>query len=223
MSHLSKSANNTLFSEYVKKESSWVALKNSSKSFNLQTISNVLVSKEENLEREKENENLLNNVDDSLMIISEIKNQGLKFWDGLKKIIDSKPEIGVDFSRVFDLATKLKSGKNLSSAEISAGAKVLNYLSNNPDFKSECQALSNLKDMEIVDIKVIYDRLKLLSPDMWNKIIDLGNQTKIFDENELSNIKSLYSSMKNKVQPKEQSLIKGFESISKLKKFGITV
>jgi hypothetical protein len=223
MSHLSKSANNTLFSEYVKKESSWVALKNSSKSFNLQTISNVLVSKEENLEREKENENLLNNVDDSLMIISEIKNQGLKFWDGLKKIIDSKPEIGVDFSRVFDLANKLKSGKNLSSAEISAGAKVLNYLSNNPDFKSECQALSNLKDMEIVDIKVIYDRLKLLSPDMWNKIIDLGNQTKIFDENELSNIKSLYSSMKNKVQPKEQSLIKGFESISKLKKFGITV
>lgn len=65
--------------------------------------------------------------------------------------------------------------------------------------------------------------MKLLTVNDWKKILDLGEQTKIFDNLELSNLKSIFNSFKNKEKPKEQSLIKAFESMKKVKRFGINV
>ena len=87
----------------------------------------------------------------------------------------------------------------------------------------EIKDLSKVKEVDVVDVKAIYDRLKLFSKDEWSKIIDLGTQTKIFNNLELANLRTVLNDIKNNETPKEQSLEKVFESINKLKKFGISI
>ena len=53
--------------------------------------------------------------------------------------------------------------------------------------------------------------------------IALGEQTKLFEYKEISNIKYVFSKILKKDTVKERSLLKCFESIKKLKKYGINV
>ena len=86
-------------------------------------------------------------------------------------------------------------------------------------------SLSDLRkdNKEYVEIKFMFDRLKLLSKDDWKKIIDLANQTNIFTIPEFGNVKSIQSAISKNEQIKEQSLMKAFESLLKLKRFGISI
>ena len=79
------------------------------------------------------------------------------------------------------------------------------------------------KETEIVEVKFIYDKLLLISKDDWKRIIDLANQTNIFSNLELSNVKSVQISLAKKEKVKEQALLRAYESIKKLKRFGIKV
>ncbi len=53
--------------------------------------------------------------------------------------------------------------------------------------------------------------------------IDFAFQRKNFNNIELSNIKSVQASLSKKEIVKEQAVIKAYESIKKLKKFGIKI
>jgi DUF1009 family protein len=103
------------------------------------------------------------------------------------------------------------------------GKKGLFFIANNPGKLDAIKELSNLQEQEIIEIKPVYDKLKLLSTNEWKKIIALGEQTKSFEYKELSNIKYVSSKILKKDSVKESALIKCFESIKKLKKFGIKV
>jgi hypothetical protein len=223
--HLTRSSNNTLFSEYAKRESSWTLLKSQKYSIQLSSINDYLISKELSEERENEKEIDQNQVEDTIFIISQINNLGIKFWDGLSKYIDMKGpdnEYNLDFISVFDIVSKLKQSKNLTSRELTIGQKVLAVIQNNELLADEIRSLSKIKEEPIVqDVKAIYDRLKLLQNEDWKTIVALGDQTKIFNFQESSNLKSIWNSLKNKEKPKEQSLIKAFESVKKLHKYGI--
>ena len=83
--------------------------------------------------------------------------------------------------------------------------------------------MSKFDNKEYVEIKFMFDRLKLLSKDDWKKIIDLANQTNIFTIPEFGNVKSIQSAISKNEQIKEQSLMKAFESLLKLKRFGISI
>ena len=76
---------------------------------------------------------------------------------------------------------------------------------------------------ETVDIKQVYDKLLQIDNDTWKRIIALGEQTKVFEYKELSNIKTVYSKIKSKGSLSEFSILKCFESLKKVKKFGIKV
>ena len=80
--------------------------------------------------------------------------------------------------------------------------------------------LSKIEDKEFIEVKFIYDKFLLISKEGWNQIIDLANQTKIFTIPELSNIVAVRNSLNKKENMKEQALIKAYESLQKLKKFG---
>ena len=54
------------------------------------------------------------------------------------------------------------------------------------------------EDFLTTDIKPIYDRLKLLSAEEWKNIIALGEQTKLFEYKEISNIKYVFSKILKK-------------------------
>ena len=222
--HIITEASGSLISEYAKRQSSWEKLRNTSYSDDLmKTLNSCLISEEEKTQRENEKEIDTNSVEDSVFIVSEIQKMGLKFWDGFRQYIDNNKPDGFDWSIAFDLVGRLSKNKNLTSREISFGKKVLDYIQTSPQLIDEVKALSKLEETEIVEVKFIYDKLLLISKDDWKRIIDVANQTKIFNNLELSNVKSVQTSLAKKEKVKEQALIRAYESIKKLKKFGIKV
>jgi len=222
--HLITESNNSLISEFAKRESSWDKLKQTVYSKNLiEIFGDYLVSEEEKVKREKELEVDTSNVEDTIFLISEIRKMGLKFWDGFRIYVERKKPDDFSWEPAFDLVNKLRNNKNLASRNISFGKKVLKYIQSNPTFLDEIKSLSKLDEAEIIEIKFIYDKLLLLSKDDWKRIIDLSSQTKIFNNLELANVKSVQISLFKKETVKEQALIKAHESLQKLKKFGIKI
>ena len=211
--HLVAEANNSLISEYAKRESSWAKLKTTTYPEHLiDLLTEYLISEEEKVQRENEKEIDTNNVEDAVFLISEIQKMGLKFWDGFKIYIDNNKPDGFDYMLMFDLLKKLREQKNMTSREMTFGKKVLDFVQVNPSLAEEVKSLSKLAD-----------KLLLLSKDDWKRIIDVAGQTKIFNNLELANVKSVQTSLSKKEIIKEQALIKCYESLKKLKKFGIKV
>lgn len=222
--HLVREAKEGLISEYAKRVTSWEKLKQTSYSENLCFIlKDFLISTEEKQNRENEKELDTNDVENTIFVISEIHKMGLKFWDGLKIYLNRNPQENLNKSLLFDLFKKLKERKNLVQREISFGKKVLYFISQNPELIDEIKLLSKLEDSESVEIKVIYDRLLLISKEEWKLMIDLAEQTKIFTLPELANVKSVKTALAKREIVKEQSLLSAYESIKKLIRFGIRI
>lgn len=221
--HLVKDAGGSLISEYAKRESSWKKLKEILYPYNLvNKLNEYLVTENERDERDREKE-INSNIENTVFVISEIQKLGLKFWDGFRNYIDINKISEFDWSLAFDLANKIRNHKNLTNRDITFGKKVLEYMDDNSNLLDEIKNLSNIEEEQVVEVKFIFDKLLLLSKDEWKRIIDLASQTKIFNHLELGNIKSVYQSLLRKENIKEQALIKAFESIKKLKKFGIKI
>lgn len=222
--HILTEASGSLISEYAKRQSSWEKLKNTNYSEDLiENLNSYLISEKEKENREKEKEIDINSVEDSVFIISEIQKLGLKFWDGFRHYIDINKPDGFDWSIAFDLVSSLSKNKNMTSREITFGKKAIDYIQANPQLIDEIKKLSKLEETEIIEVKFIYDKLLLISKDDWKRILDVATQTKIFNNLELSNVKSVQTSIVKKEKIKEQALIKAYESIKRLKKFGIIV
>lgn len=222
--HIIAEASGSLISEYAKRQSSWDKLRNTTYSEDLiKNLSGYLISEEEKTQRENEKEIDTNSVEDSVFIVSEIQKMGLKFWDGFRHYIEINKPDGFDWSIAFDLVGRLGKNKNLTSREISFGKKVLDYIQTSPQLIDEVKALSKLEETEIVEVKFIYDKLQMVSKDEWKRIIDLASQTSMFNNLELANVKSVQTSLSKKEKVKEQALIRAYESLLKLKKFGIKV
>lgn len=222
--HIIAEASGSLISEYAKRASSWEKLKNTKYPEDLISILNdYLISEEEKEQREKEKEIDANNTENAIFILSEIQKKGLKFWDGFRLYIDNNKPEGFDWSIAFELVSRLKNKRNLTNREVNFGRKVIEFVDSNPTLESEIKSLSALEETETVELKFIYDKLLLVSKDEWKRIFDLASQTKVFDNLELSNLKSVQTSIAKKEIVKEQALIKAFESLKKLKKFGIKI
>ena len=222
--HLLEGAKNSLISEYAKRSTSWENLKAINYSEDLETILNTyLISEEEKLQRDNEKEIDTNNVEDTIFLISEIQKLGLKFWDGFKYYLKDHSLEGFDYMLVFEIFKKMKDGKNLTTREIVFGKKVLDYLKENQSLIEEVKNLSTLEEKGLIEVKVIYDRLSLLTKDDWKRIIDLATQTNLFNNLELANVKSVQTSLLKKASVKEQAIIKAYESMQKLKKFGFKI
>lgn len=223
-SHLIEEAKNSLISEYAKRETSWKKLKETDYCENIEILlEDYLITIEERDKREKEKETDINNVEDAVFLISEIYRMGLKFWDGFKIFINKNNLKDFDYIVSFDLLKKLKENKNLTSREISFGQRAINYINSNPSLIDEIKLLSRLEDKEIIEVKFMYDKLSLLTKEDWSRIVDLASQTKIFDNLELENVKSVQISLVKKENIKEQALIKAYNSLKKLKRFGIII
>lgn len=222
--HIVAEASGSLISEYAKRSSTWEKLKETKYDENLTTVlAEYLISEDEKNQRENEKEIDTSKIEDSIFIISEIQKMGIKFWDGFRIYIDQRKMTEFDWSTAFDMVSKLTKNRNLSSREISFGQKTLDYINQNPQIIEEVKALSKIEDKEIIEIKFVYDKLLLISKEDWKRYIDLASQTKIFNNLELANVKAVQKSISKKENVKEQALIRAFESLKKLKKFGIKI
>jgi hypothetical protein len=223
--HLVKEASGSLISEYAKRQSSWDKLKQTNYNENLLKLleDEYIISEDEKELREKEKDLNTNNAEDTVFIISEIQKLGLKFWDGFKNYSDKNNLTEFDWSLCLDLINRIRNKKNLTNRDLTFGKRVLDLIRENPSIIVEIKSLSKLEDTNDIEVKFIYDRLQLLTKEEWKKIIDLATQTNIFSYLELSNVKQVNTAILRKEIVKEQALIKCYESIQKLKKFGIKV
>ena len=218
---LVNSSNNSLISEYAKRESSWKLLKEESYKINIGEYADCFTTIDEVIIRDIETVEKDNNSESNLLNISQILGFGNKFWDGVSKFVLDIHELKDLSISSWEIANKIKRGKNLTSRDISIGNKLLNYIRQHSLDIDYIKTLSTEFEVEIIDVKAVYDRLNLISKNDWNKIIDLGEQTKIFDNLELSNIKSVRKSIIKNDGVKEVNVIKALKSIKKLKKFGL--
>lgn len=223
--HLVNEASNMLISEYAKKESSWEKLKQISSNDLLHQINDSVyfISLKEKDERESEKEINTNNEEDRLFVVSEIHKFGLKFWDGFCKYLINHPTDNFNPESVEAVFKNLQKGKNLLPRDITIGKKTIALLSENPALFEKIKGFSKLADQDQIEIKFIFDKFKLVSKDDWKRIIDLASQTKSFTIPEMGNVKSIQSALVKNEQVKEQALLKCYESILKLKKFGILI
>jgi len=155
--------------------------------------------------------------------VNEIQKMGLRFWDGFRIFVDINKSVDFNYMHAFELFKKLKEQKNLTAAEITFGKSVLKYTQDNPSLIDEIKSLSNIEDKDIIEIKFIYDKLLLISKEDWKRIFDIATQTKLFSYNELANVKTVQLAISKKENIKEQSIFKAYESLLKLKKFGISI
>jgi hypothetical protein len=223
--HLVTEASGTLISEYAKRQSSWDKLKQAEYKLDLIELlqHDYIIPSEEKDNRENEKDLNVNNIEDTVYIISEIQKLGLKFWDGFKFYIENNSLNEFDWAQCMDIINRIRNKKNLTNRDLSYGKRVLDLIEENPKLIDEIKSLSKLDETVSIEVKFIYDRLLLLSKDDWKRIIDLATQTNIFEYLELSNVKQVNNAILRKESVKEQALIKCYESIQKLKKFGIIV
>ncbi|MBQ0907680.1 AIPR family protein [Flavobacterium sp. F-328] len=218
---LVKSSNNTLISEYAKRESSWKLLKEQTYQLTFENCLNCFIDKEQQVLREIETVEIENKSENNLIITNKILGFGNRFWDGASKwvlLIDEIKDLSID---CWEIANKIKRSKNLNSRDISIASKILSYIEEHNSNIESIKSQSNELEIEIINVKIIFDRLNLISKNDWSKILALGEQTKVFDNLELLNIKSVQKSILKNETIKEINLIKAFESLKKLKKYKI--
>jgi hypothetical protein len=219
--HLVRASNNSLISEYAKRETSWKLLKEQLYKLDFEIISSLLINKEEVFYRELENEIEESKSENNLMKITKILGYGNRFWDGLSKFSLSDVFLNSFSTDIWEISNKVKKSKNLNSRDISIAMKVLRIIEENKIDLELIKELSNEIEKELTDIKAVYDRLKLIRKSDWSKIFDIGEQTKIFDNLELSNLKSVYRSISKNESIKEINIINALKSVKKLSKFGL--
>jgi len=217
--HLIKNSNNTLLSEYAKRESSWNTLKNSDYKLNLKEFSDFFTEKKINREREEEFDNNTDN--DEIILVSRVLELGLKFWDGLLKYSKENNNIKEYEYDIWNLCSLLKDEKNLNSAAIRLARKIIKLIDDNILDVKQINGLSKIKDQPFFSYLQIYEKMSVLNKQEWNKIFALGEQTKLFNNLELSNLKSTSKSILNGERVKENSIKTAHESLLKVKKFGI--
>jgi hypothetical protein len=220
---LVRSSNNSIISEYAKRESSWKSLKEENYKINFNQYSDCFITKEEVSAREVETEEIDNKSENNLMNVNKILGFGNKFWDGASKWSINIYEFKEFSTDIWDIANKIKRSKNLNNRDISVANKLLNYIEQNNINIDTIKSLSNEIELEVIDIKAIYDRLKLISKNDWSKIFALGEQTKIFDNLELANLKSVQKSISKSEIVKEVNIVNALKSIKKLSKFGVKI
>lgn len=218
---LVKSSNNSLISEYAKRESSWNLLKDENYKIEIDDNSDCFISKDQVLNRDIESVETDSKSENNLISINKILGFGNKFWDGVSKWTVNIEELKELSTDSWEIASKIKRAKNLNSRDIVIGNKLLIYIEEKNVDIDTIKSLSNEIEVEFINVKAIYDRLNLIEKNDWKKIFDIGEQTKIFDHLELSNLKSVEKSIAKKENIKEVNINKALKSLKKLSKFNL--
>ena len=108
--------------------------------------------------------------ENNLLDIAKIMGLGNKFWDGLSKYALNEESLKAFSTDVWEISNKIKKTKNLNSRDISLGNKVLKIIEDNKLDLETIKGMSNEVETEIIDIKAVYDRLRLISNSCYVKI-----------------------------------------------------
>ena len=154
--------------------------------------------------------------------LNRITSMGLKFWDGLC-IYNSKEKLLTQYQETSAgmIRKALKSASFMSDKLLEKGLIIINLVTEKGISIKQITDLSKLEDKELIDPSELYNRLKRLSDDDWERILDLGEQTKKLSFYEISVLKTVIQKLKRKENIDLKRLQVTQTAINKLKRFGI--
>lgn len=212
--------NVALISETAKSEKTWTTLlERNQHPWDLELLQPFLLSETALKARytfdEKEEQEAL-----SYQNLQRITSLGIRFWDGLnlyalnERLFSKNQE-----NHIVRIRQKIQQQGEFSEAEINKGVEILELLQQHGSDFDSITALSKKKETTFIDPNIIYTKLREVTPDTWNRIVALGEQTRILNYQELSAIKIVQQKLKRQetVDLKRLQLVD--DAIGKLKKW----
>ena len=189
--------NVALISETAKSEKTWTALLELNEHpWNLELLQPFLLSeaalKARYASDENEEQEALN-----YQNLQQITSLGIRFWDGLNLYALNEELFSKNQENyIARIRQKMLQQGEFSEGEINKGIEILNLLQEHgADFES-IAGLSKRDDSEMIDPSIIYNKLKEVTPDTWNRILALGEQTGTLNYQELSAVKMVQQKLK---------------------------
>ena len=211
-----------LISEAAKSEKTWKTLLDTKQNpFSKNTLQKYLVTEEQ---RKLRYSDISNDSEEVIRYqnLNRITSMGLKFWDGLC-IYNSKEKLLTQYQETSAgmIRKALKSASFMSDKLLEKGLIIINLVTEKGISIKQITDLSKLEDKELIDPSELYNRLKRLSDDDWERILDLGEQTKKLSFYEISVLKTVIQKLKRKENIDLKRLQVTQTAINKLKRFGI--
>lgn len=212
----------SLISEAAKSEKTWNLLKEKKNHpIDMEVLKKNLIS---DSDFKKRYETVDDSIEESKKYekLQKITSLGLKFWDGLLRY-NRQTDILSDYQStiVASIRKKLKQAGKLTEIEVKKGCEIIEKLIQlGLDF-SQVAVLSPLKEADLVDPSIVYNRLFKLSKEDWQRILDLGDQTKVLSFKEISIIKTVITKLKRKEDIDLKRLEITANAMKKLKRFGL--
>lgn len=218
------SLNVLLISEVAKSEKTWEKLLEQNQCpFDLDVLGAYLINDKDYKLRYEQNSDDNGEIKkyENLKILSEL---GLRFWDGLYKYnIKANVLTTYEDNMLSSIRKKMKFSGDFTDIEIQIGLRIiakLNELNINFD---EITKLSSLDENQNLDPSSLYNRLLLIDETQWQQILDLGEQTGVFSFKETSVIKTVRQKLKRKENIDLRRMQVVYDSLGRLKKYGIKV
>ncbi|MBB3695928.1 AIPR family protein [Flammeovirga yaeyamensis] len=212
-----------LKSEYAKKISAWEDLKNTNYQLDFERIKYYLVNQDTTPRFANEEEGGAMEV---TLDLEKVKNVGIQYWDGLWNWIKTESQVLTTREKVMvqQIRKKLIQNKPLSEREINYGVDILSKLESLNLEVDKMKKLSTIKEEENkYNVSEIYNRLKLITRDDWDRITLLSEQSGKLDPKDLAISKKVFI----KIRRNEPLLTNEYDSMNTFlevgNKFGINV
>lgn len=216
-----KNLNAAMISEAAKSEKTWISLMNQKDHpINMKVIQKYLLSEHEFTARYQsgaaEAEETM-----KYQNLNNITALGPSFWDGLHTYnLESKILTEYQENSVLMIRKALITSGAMSDKLITKGIEIIKLLTDKEINFDRISFLSKLKVEEPSVTSLLYEKLSGFSDEQWKKIMDLGEQHKIFSFNEISVLKTVIQKIRHKdaIDPKRLQITK--LAIDKLYKLG---
>ncbi|QZT37914.1 AIPR family protein [Halosquirtibacter xylanolyticus] len=186
------SLNVALVSEAAKKEKTWEDILKQTKAINpmdMDVVKSYLITERDYRKRyAKDKDSLV--VEAKLEKLARINNIGLKFWDGLCLFM-MRHELYTDVEQniIISIRGKLKTNKNLTQREIDKGQVILDKFIKEGTTVEDVEALSKVKQDNLLDPASLHARLKQINSSTWQRIISLGEKSGALSYKQVSTIR----------------------------------
>lgn len=216
------SLNVLLISEAAKAEKTWnELLERKNNPFDLEAIKRFCISDSDFKKRYEAKED---DVEETMKYnnLQRITDLGIRFWDGLNLYMLKTNFLSTtQQNAASSIRGKLNRNGNFTDHDISKGVELLNVLIENNSNFDEIASLSKLREKDLVDPVILYNRCAKLNKSAWDQILQLGGQTGTLTFNDISVIKTVIQKLKRKENIDLKRLQIVDNALNKLQKFGI--
>jgi hypothetical protein len=215
----------SLISEAAKYERTWDALRNqTSHPFDLKVLAPFMATDAQRAARYA----LANEDADKARnhgLLQRITDMGTKFWDGLSiyalktDLFDTNQQ-----GHIISISNKLlRNGTGLTTREVEKGNVILDQFESMGLNTDDIRALSKKEEKPLVDPEQAMQRFTVVPDSEWQRILDIGEQSKALIYNEIKAIKDLRIYLKAKSKEifpiSKLTLVEG--AITKLRRYGV--